>query len=677
MDGTSQDAGDRRPATPVGVASLFYGVCCLTLAAASWTAAQQGAADGQWPTYGGDHGSTKYAALDQIDRETVSDLEVVWRWASPDNAIVTANRTTLPTLPAAFKATPVLVDGVLYVKTSMSQAAAIDAATGETLWVFDPGSWEDERPANTGYNARGVAYWSDGRESRVFLPTGNAYLWAVDARTGRPIANFGADGAIDATQGLRRPIERRAYQLMSAPIVVGDVLVVGSVISDGPRYQLAPPGDVRGFDVRTGAELWEFHTIPQPGEPGNDTWENGSWRDTGAANAWGLLSADPELGYVYIPTGTPTNDYYGGHRHGDNLYAESIVCLDARTGRVVWHFQFVHHGIWDYDATAAPLLVDLVVEGREVKAVAVVTKQAFTYVFDRVTGEPVWPIEERPVAQSTVPGEQTSPTQPFPTRPPPFDRQGVSIDGLIDFTPELRAEAVELVNEFVYGPIFEPITAEGDGKQGTIIMPGAGGGANWHGAAVDPETGWLYVPSRTAPSVMQLAPPDPDRSDFRYNRGRPGRARGPRGLPLWKPPYVRLSAFDLNEGTLEWMVPLGDGPRQQVIDLGVPDPGPLGGGAYTGPLLTRTLLFLGFRGRGDASDLDFRPAADRDLAPRAFSSAPTLLAFDKRTGETLHEVELDAAPTGTPMTYMLDGRQYIVVAYGTANDAGLVALALN
>ena len=276
-----------------------------------------------------------------------------------------------------------------------------------------------------------------------------------------------------------------------------------------------------------------------------------------------------------------------------------------------------------------------------------------------------------------MPGERTAPTQPFPTKPPPFDRQGVSIDSLIDFTPELRAEAVDLLGEFVYGPLFEPITAEGDGKRGTIIMPGAVGGANWHGAAVDPETGWLYVPSRTQPSVMQLAPPDPGRSDFRYNRGRPARVSGPQGLPLWKPPYVRLSAFDLNQGTLEWMVPLGDGPRQRVIDLGIPDPGPLGGGSYTGPLLTKSLLFLGFRDQDDASDLDFRPVAERDLVPRAFSRKPVLLAFDKSTGETLHEVELADAPTGTPMTYLLDGKQYIVVAYGTANDAGLVGLALN
>jgi quinoprotein glucose dehydrogenase len=651
-------------------------VVTATLLGWSAVAAQQGAPDGGWPTYGGDLGSTKYSPLDQIDRDSVERLQVVWRWESPDNAIVTAHRTTLPTFPAAFKSTPVLVEGVLYIKTSMSQAAAIDATTGDTLWVFDPGTWEGERPANTGFNSRGVAYWSDGRDARIFLPTGNAYLWALDARTGRPVANFGADGAIDATQGLRRPIPRGDYQLMGAPTVIGDVVVVGSVIRDRPKYQLDAPGDVRGFDVRTGEELWEFHTVPQAGEFGNDTWENDSWESAGSTNAWGTLTADPELGYVYLPISTPTNDYYGGHRLGDNLFAESIVCLDAKTGERVWHFQFVHHGLWDYDAAAAPLLVDLVVDGRPIKAVAMVTKQAYTYVFDRVTGEPVWPIEERPVPQSTVPGERTSPTQPHPTKPPPFDRQGIAIDDLIDFTPELRAEAIEILEDFAYGPLFEPITAEGDGKSGTIIMPGAGGAAGWHGGAVDPETGWLYVPSRTAPSVQQLARPNPSTSDFRYDRGRPGSLRGPRGLPLWKPPYVRLSAFDLNAGTLAWMVPLGDGPRQRLIDMGVPDPGPLGGGSYTGPLLTKTLLFLGFRGRRDSLELDLYHPADVLTTDRTLSTTPFLLAFDKATGTAVHAVELDVAPTGTPMTYMQDGKQLIVLAYGTVNDAGLIALAL-
>ena len=398
-------------------------------------------------------------------------------------------------------------------------------------------------------------------------------------------------------------------------MVVGDVVVIGSVIRDRPTYQLDAPGDVRGFDVRTGKELWEFHTVPQAGEFGNETWENDSWESAGATNAWGTLTADPELGYVYLPIGTPTNDYYGGHRLGDNLFAESIVCLDAATGERVWHFQFVHHGLWDYDAAAAPILVDLVVDGQPIKAVAMVTKQAHTYVFDRITGEPVWPIEERAVPQSAVPGERTSPTQPHPTKPPPFDRQGVAIDDLIDFTPELRAEAVEILDDFAYGPLFEPITAEGDGKSGTIIMPGAGGAAGWHGAAVD-------------------------------------------------------------AGTLEWMIPLGDGPRQQLINMGIPDPGPLGGGAYTGPLLTKTLLFLGFRGRRDSPELDFQNPAAVPVEPRALSATPFLLAFDKATGATVHAVELDVAPTGTPMTYLQDGKQLIVMAYGTVNDAGLIALAL-
>jgi len=650
-------------------------IICSTAAVA-----QHGAPNGQCPTSGSDASSPKYALPDQIDRRNVKQLHVVWRWESPDNAIVSQNRSTLPILPAAFKATPIMVNGVLYIKTSMSQAAAIDAATGKMLWVFDPETWHRERPANTGYNARGVAYWTDGQIERIFVPTGDAYLFAIDAKTGRPVNSFGLNGAIDATQGLRRPVPRRDYQLMSAPLVVGDVVVIGSVVSDGPRYQLAPPGDVRGFDVRTGRELWQFHTVPQEGEFGNDTWLNGSWRYTGAANAWGLLSADPELGYVYIPTGTPTNDYYGGHRQGANLFGESLICLEAKTGKRVWHYQFVHHGLWDYDATAAPILVDLKVQGRSIKAVVVVTKQAFTYVFDRVTGEPVWPIEERPAPKGNAPGEWYSPTQPFPTKPPAFDRQGVTIDDLIDFTPELRKEAVEILQDYVYGPIFQPPSVVGDSKKGTIAMPGAGGGANWHGAAVDPETGWLYVPSRTAPTVLQLAKPDPKESDFNYLRAGGGSLRGPQGLPLWKPPYVRLTAINLNEGTRVWTVPLGDGPRQRLIELGLPDTGPLGGGAYTGPLVTKTLLFLGLRGN-EAPDLVLGAAAAAAAAQadarRETPITAMLRAFDKVTGEPIHSVDLNVSPTGAPMTYTLNGKQYIVLAYGTSSSAGLIGLALN
>jgi quinoprotein glucose dehydrogenase len=415
----------------------------------------------------------------------------------------------------------------------------------------------------------------------------------------------------------------------------------------------APPGDVRAFDVRTGEERWRFHTIPQKDTYGIETWEDDSWTYTGNTNVWTIMSADLDLGYVYLPIGTPTNDWYGGHRLGDNLFAESLVAVDAATGERVWHYQLVHHGLWDYDIPAAPTLVDITVDGRPIKAVAQVTKQGFVYVFDRVTGEPVWPIEERPVPQSTVPGERVSPTQPFPTKPPAFERQGVTIDDLIDFTPELRAEAEEIVSRFDYGPIFTPPS-----ERGTVNLPGWGGGANWQGAAFDPETGYLYVPSRTGPMVVQVVEADPERSDFQYMRGGERSAAGPQGLPLFKPPYARVTAYDLNTGERVWMVPHGNGIRQQLIDLGIPDPGPVGGGAFTGPLLTPNLLFLGHSGR------------------RATGEPPVLRAFDKRNGTVVNETELPVTPSGTPMTYMAEGRQFIVMAYGSGEEAGLIALAL-
>ena len=472
--------------------------------------AQTGAPDGQWRSYGGDDGSTKYAALDQIDAGNVNRLEVAWQWMSPDGTVAFDNPRGRP---GAFKATPLMVDGVLYIRSSLSIVAAIDAETGEQLWVRDVGSYESGRPTNLGFNSRGVAHWTDGDEARIFLATSDAHLWSFDAETGRPIGRFGADGKIDLTQGLRRPVERRAYQVISPPMVVGDIVIVDSSISDGPRYKTAPPGDIRGFDVRTGEMRWIFHTVPQEGEFGNDAWEDDSWTYTGNANAWSIMSADQDLGYVYLPIGTPTNDWYGGHRLGDNLFAESLVCLDAATGERVWHFQMVHHGLWDYDLPAAPTLVDITVNGRDIKAVAQVSKQGFTYVFDRVTGEPVWPIEERRVAASNVPGERASPTQPFPTKPPAFERQGISVDDLIDFTPELRAEAQEIVSQFEYGGLFHPPSLKG-----TIQMPGWRGGANWYGAGFDPDTDYLFVPSSTNPIVVALAEADPQQSDFNYRR---------------------------------------------------------------------------------------------------------------------------------------------------------------
>ena len=418
-----------------------------------------------------------------------------------------------------------MLDGVLYVATEVSQAAAIDAATGETLWTYDPESWRDGRPANIGFQHRGVAAWRgsvdrDGRsrdETRIFLPTHDRRLIALDGVTGEPVGGFGDGGEVDllADRGLTdfgRRVNPRAITHSSPPAVVGDTVVVGSVVSDGPLRQTAPPGHVRGYDVRTGELKWIFHTIPQEGEVGVDTWENDSWKYSGNTNVWNMMTVDEELGYIYLPVSTPTNDFYGGHRLGDNLFAESIVCLDADTGERVWHFQAVHHGLWDYDFPTPPQLVDITVDGREIKALAQVSKQAFTYVFNRVTGEEVWPIEERPVPESDVPGERASPTQPFPTKPPPFDRQGVSEDDLIDLTPELLAEAKEIASGFRMGPLFTPPST----ASGVLMLPSAGGGANWPGAAVDPETGVLYVPSSTSISVHPLSKPDPARSNLDY-----------------------------------------------------------------------------------------------------------------------------------------------------------------
>ena len=636
----------------------------LCLAALPATlSAQQGAPDGQWPVYGGDAGSTKYSALDQIHEGNADQVSVLWQWNSPDNALAGLNRSPSSSgfgansglSVAAFKATPIMVDGVLYIRTSLSLVAAIDAASGEQLWAFDPKSYEAGRPTNLGFNSRGVAHWSEGAESRIFLATGDSRLWALDAATGAPVAGFGGDGSVDLKSGLRREVDGRAYQVISPPLVVGDVVVVGSSIFDGPRYKTADPGDVRAFDVRTGELRWAFHTVPQAGELGIDTWEDDSWQYTGNTNVWSIMSADLELGYVYLPIGTPTNDWYGGHRLGDNLFAESLVAVEAATGRRVWHYQLVHHGVWDYDIPAAPTLIDITVDGRAIKAVAQVTKQGFVYVFDRVTGEPVWPIEERPVPASTVPGERLSPTQPFPTRPAAFERQGITVDDLIDFTPELRAEAEALLENNDYGGLYHPPS-----ERGTLNLPGWAGGANWQGAAVDPTNGMMYVPSRTNPITVRLVEADAARSDFRYMRGRGGSPLGPRRLPLVKGPPTRLTAIDLNTGEHVWQIPIGDGIRSRVIDMGIPDPGPQGGGAYTGPLLTETLLFIGHGGARDGAQ-----------------GGPAMLVLDKETGETLHTIDLPFLPTGTPMTYMSGGRQLIVVAFGRSEEAGLLALALN
>ncbi len=613
----------------------------LAMFAAGFPLAQsETARKGEWPAYGGENRASKYSSLDQINQSNVHKLRIAWRWESPDGEILKQH----PELrPGEFQATPIMAGGVLYTSTAMSQVVAIDPRTGKTIWRFDPQTWRVRWPTVKGFLHRGVAYWSDGRQARIFIVTGDSRLIALDAKTGRKIAQFGEDGEVNLRRaGLSRPVEGppELYGHTSPPIVCRDVVIVGSYINDRTKTRQMPPGDVRGFDARTGKLLWVFHTIPQPGEFGNETWLNDSWKYTGNTNVWAPMSADDELGYVYLPVSAPTNNFFGGERPGDGLFGESLVCIEARTGKRVWHYQIVHHGIWDYDLPAAPNLIEITVDGRRIKAVAQITKHGFCFVFDRVTGKPVWPIEERPVPQSKLAGEQTAATQPFPTRPPAFERQGVTIDDLIDFTPELRVKAIAILKRYEHGPLFTP-----PGPNPTIVLPGWVGGANWNGAAADPATGLLYVPSTTLPLVAALGRTTPEKTEFLYEiAGDSLLAPGPDGLPLLKPPYGRITAIDLNRGEVVWVTPVGDGPRHHpaIKHLNL---GPLGTVGRVAPLLTRTLLFAG-------------------EGPQDTRAAPIFRAFDKATGKALWEFKLDSHVLGAPMTYLAGGRQYIVVSCG-------------
>ena len=649
-------------------------IVAILLATGVAAPAQQGAQEGEWRYYGADSGSTKYSPLEQIDRDNVADLQIAWRWRTDNFG---------PRIDLNYQATPLMVGGVLYTSAGWRRnVAAIDGATGETLWMYrlDEGERGDVAPVRAS-SGRGVAYWTDGQDdARIIHVTRGYRLVALDAATGLPVPTFGERGVVDLFQGIndgtdRPQVEPGQIGLNSPALVVGDVIVVGAALRATAPAPEFTAGFVRGFDARTGEQLWIFHTIPQPGEFGNDTWENDSWRYSGNTGVWAPMSADHELGYVYLPVETPTNDLYGGHRPGDNLFAESLVCLDARTGERVWHYQLIHHGIWDYDIPTPPTLVDITVDGREIKAVAQITKQAFTYVFDRVTGEPVWPIEERPVAASTVPGEQAAPTQPFPTRPAPFDRQGVSNDDLLDFTPELAAEARRIASEYQLGPIYTPpILAGAGGLRALLMLPQMTGGANWQGGAVDAETGILYVASATAPTVAGLVN-DPNRSTMDYVSGGGRRSArdarqgcgeiGPLGLPLIKPPWGRITAIDLNSGEHVWMIPNGDTPdcvsnHPALSGVDVPRTGKP---SRSGILVTKTLVFA-----GEGGGL---------FATPTWAGGEMFHAYDKQTGETIWEMELPKRQSGVPMTYMIDGKQYIAMAMSARGEpAELVALTL-
>ena len=636
------------------------------------------AQDVEWRSYGSDAASSKYSPLDQINADTVGGLEIVWRQSVVPEAIRPDGDFTPP---IASQNTPLMADGRLYISTGLGTVAALDATTGELLWHdLPPG--RDGEPFTRVRQTRGVAYWDDPQsdDARVLAVVGSA-LVALNASTGERYTDFGDGGEVDLREGFRRPVETFGWG--SAPLVVGDIVVIGSFMTDVtnssmPALKEMPPGDVRGFDVRTGRQVWIFHTVPQEGEPGNETWltalneDRASWEYTGNTNMWAWPSADEELGYVYLPLSTPTNDYYGGYRPGDNLFAESIVCLDARTGELVWYFQAVHHGIWDYDFPAAPNVIDIRLPGRAepVRALAAVSKQAFTYVFDRATGEPIWPIEERLVAAGNVPGEWYAETQPFPTKPPPFDQQGTTVDDLIDFTPALRRDALEVFEQYVTGPLFTPPSLVGpapEGTKGTLQMPGVVGGADWGGAAVDPETGILYVPSVHSESVIGIVESEHPRSDMRLVVETLATLQGPNELPLFKPPYGRLVAIDLNRGEILWSVANGDGPRDHpaLRDLDLPK---LGQPGRVSPLVTGSLVFLGEGGNAGVVVLN-----------NVYGGAggKTFRAYDKATGEVVWEKELPGGTTAAPMTYMVDGRQYIVVTLGWEDmPSEYVALAL-
>jgi len=619
----------------------------------------------EWATYAGDLRSTKYSPLGLIDRNNISSLRIAWRWSSPDNELVSHTPSLHLNL---FEGTPLLLEGVLYVSTNLHQIAAIDGATGHTRWVYDPGVYRLGVPKRMGFVHRGVATWERGSRRRIIVATGDAYLIALDAASGQPVPSFGENGRIDLIKDLSRPAERLLYGVNSPPLVIGDVIVVGSFISDGWLRREAPPGDVRGFDASSGKLLWTFRTIPRTGETGSESWLEDSGSYTGAANVWTWMSADEALGYVYLPTSTPTDDHYGGHRPGDNLFAESIVCLEAKTGRRIWHFQTTHHGIWDYDLPAAPVLADITVNGRRIPALAQVSKQAFVYVLDRRTGRPVWPIEERPVPPSRVPGERAAATQPFPTRPGPFDLQGLRVEDLIDFTTELRAEARALVDHYDYGPLYTPPT-----ERGLIQLPGTVGGASWAGAALDPETSTLFVPSVTRPMVISIIRPDPQISDLRFmtKRSRPTLML-PNGLPITKPPYGRITAIDLNTGAVRWQVAHGTGPRDHpaLTGLNLPE---LGWPSRGFLLVTQTLLFA-----VQEPQVTQNFSADSAyFVLVAETREPRLRAFDKQTGRQIAGVELPANAGGAPMTYAIGGRQYVVVPVGGGGKpAELVALAV-
>ena len=641
--------------------------------------AQQTSKDVEWKTYGSDLKNTRYSPLDQINAANFSKLEIAWRFKTESLG---------PRPEYQFESTPLMVHGKVFSTAGTRRAVvALDATTGEQLWMHSEQEGPRGAAAPRQLSGRGLAYWAEGTDERILYVTPGYQLVALDAKTGTRIASFGKAGIVDLKLDDDQAMDlvKGEVGLHAAPIVSGNTILIGAAHLSGgvPRGKTNEKGYVRGFDVKTGKRMWIFHTIPTPGEFGNDTWLNDSWSYTGNAGVWAQMSIDEEQGLLYLPVELPTGDYYGGHHPGNNLFSESIVALDLKTGQRRWHYQLVHHGIWDFDIPCAPILVDITVNGRPVKALAQPTKQAWLYVFDRVTGQPIWPIEERPVEKGDVPGEWYAPTQPFPLdshgQPFAYDHNGFVHDDLIDFTAELRAEAEKVASKYKLGPIFTPpIVSRAEGPLGTLQLAINGGGTVWAGGSYDPETHIMYIYSRRSPGSLGLVKPDPAKNDMNYIQGSAltgSRAAAPmgapaaagggeggggglniQGLPIVKPPYGSISAISLDKGEVLWQIAHGDTPdlvRNHPALKGVTVPR-TGQAGIIGTLTTKTLLIAG----------------EAQITTGGHPRGAMLRAYDKATGQDAGAVFMPAQQTGSPMTYMLNGKQYIVVAIGGGNYAG-------
>jgi quinoprotein glucose dehydrogenase len=618
-------------------------------------AAQSGAKNGEWRNYGGDLGNTHYSALDQINAGNFSKLQVAWRFKTDNLG---------PRPETNLEGTPLMVNGVVYATGGTRRSAvAINAGTGELLWMHSEQEGARGENAPRQLSGRGLAYWTDGREERIFYVTPGYRLVALNAKTGAPIPGFGQAGIVDLKLDDDQEIDLETGEvgLHATPTVAGDTVIIGAAhrASGSPKIKKNVAGYVRGFNVRTGKRNWIFHTIPRVGEFGHDTWEKDSAENTGNTGVWGQISVDEELGTAYLPVELPTGDEYGGHRPGSGLFGESIVAVDLKTGQRKWHYQLVHHGIWDFDIPCAPMLIDITINGRTVKALAQPTKQGILYTFDRVTGQPIWPIEERPVPKGDVPGEWYSPTQPMPTKPPAYGIAGIpSVNDLIDFTPELRAEALKIVSKYQIGPIFTPIiVSKPGGPFGTIITTGV---TNWPGGSYDPESHILYVHAATGMVSNGLVPGDPAKTEFAWVGGSAAAAgEAPalrvQGLPLVKPPYGSIVAIDMNKGEILWKIADAETPDNvknspALKGLNIPRTGRSSN--TIGMLVTKTLLIEGESGSGTTPD---------------GKQGAMLRAYDKASGKEAGAVYMPAGQTGTPMTYMLNGKQYIVLAIAGQN----------